>query len=68
MTWSDNQITVSMWNTTLGWNGLNRSKSFMTIIIKINPIQIGNFQGFQKVRVGRGYKEAYVGVREMSLR
>ena len=39
----------------------------MTIIINIYPIQIGNFQGFQKVRVGRGYKEAYVGVREISL-
>ena len=39
----------------------------MTVTIKINPIQIGPFQGSQKLRVQRGYKEAYVDVREMRL-
>ena len=32
----------------------------MTVIMKINSIQIGPFQGFQKLRVGSGYKKAYV--------
>ena len=64
-----NQITVSVWNTTLGWNRLNKSESFMTVIIvKANPIQIGQFQGSQKLRVGRElYRKAYVGAREMKL-
>ena len=39
----------------------------MTAITKVNPIQIGPFQGSQNLGVGRGYKEAYVGVREMRL-
>ena len=30
-----------MWNATLGWNGLNKSESFVTVILKVNPIQIG---------------------------
>ena len=67
MTCSVNQINVSMWNTILGWNGLNKSKSIMTVIIKFNTVQIGVFQCSQKLRVGRGYKKVYVGVREMTL-
>lgn len=31
----------------------------MAVIIKVNPIQIGPFQGFQK------FEKAYVDVREM---
>ena len=56
-----------MWSTALGWNGLNKSESLMTLIIKINPIQIGSFQGFQKLRVGSSYKECNIGFREMRL-
>ena len=41
-------MTVSMWNRTLDWNGLNKSESFMAVIIKVNPIQIVPFQGSQK--------------------
>ena len=40
---------------------------FMTVFIKANPIQIRTFQSSPKLRVGRGYKKAYVGVREMNL-
>ena len=39
----------------------------MAVIIKVNPIQIWPFQGSQKLRVGRVYKKAYVGVKEMRL-
>ena len=60
-------MTVSMWNTALGWNGLNKRESLMTLITKVNLIQIGPFQGFQNLRVGSGYKECYVGFREMRL-
>ena len=56
-----------MWNITLGWNGLNKSKPIMTVIIKVHTIQIGTFQGSQKLRVGTGYKKVYVGVREIRL-
>ena len=38
------------------------------IIVKANPIQIGQFQGSQKLRVRReSYKKAYVGAREVKL-
>ena len=47
-------MTISMWNTRPGWNGLNKSESFITVIIKVNPIQNGFFQGSQKPRYGRG--------------
>ena len=57
-----NQTTVSMGNTTLGWNGLNKSKSFMTVIIKVNPIQIGLSRGLSKGCEG-AYKKAYVGLK-----
>ena len=33
-------------NTGLKW--LNKSESFMAVIIKVNPIQIGPFQGSRK--------------------
>ena len=65
---SANQMTVSMWNKTLGWYGLSKSESFMRVIIKVNPLQIGPLQGSQKLRIGRGFKKANVGVREMKLR
>ena len=39
----------------------------MTVIIKVNPIHIGPFQYSQTLRIGRGYKKTYVGVREMRL-
>ena len=39
----------------------------MTVIIKVNPIQIGPFQSSQKLGVGRAYKKADVGVRRMRL-
>ena len=39
----------------------------MTVTITVNAIQIGPFQGSQKLRVERGYKEAHVDVREMRL-
>ena len=60
-------MTASMGNTTLGRNGLNKSESIMTVIIKVNPIQTGPFQGSQKLRVGVWYKKAYVSVRQMRL-
>ena len=60
-------MNVSMWNTILGWNGWNKSESYMAVIIKVNPIHIGSFQGSQKIRVGRGYEKAYVDVREIRL-
>ena len=47
-------MIVSMWNGTLGWNWLNKSESVMTVNIKVNPIQIGPFQGSQELRVGKG--------------
>ena len=28
-----------MWNTTPGRNGLNKSKSFVAVILKVNPSQ-----------------------------
>ena len=28
----------------------------MTVIIRVNPAQIGPFQGFLKLSVGRGYE------------
>ena len=31
-------MTVSMWNTILDWNRLNKRESFMTVIIKVNPM------------------------------
>ena len=62
-----NQMTVSMWNTTLGWNGLNKSESIMAVIVKVNLIQIGPFKSFQKLRVGNGYKKDYFGVRKMRI-
>ena len=40
----------------------------MAVIIKANPIQIGPFQGFQKLRVERLYKKAYVGVMRLGKR
>ena len=39
----------------------------MTVAIKVNPIQICPFQDSQKLRVEKGFKIAYVGVREMRL-
>ena len=39
----------------------------MTVIIKVSTIQIGLFQGSQKLRVWRGYKKVYVGFREIRL-
>ena len=57
-----------MWNTTLGWNGLHKSESFMTVFVKVSPIQIGPFQDLSsKVQGWEGDKKAYVGVREMGL-
>ena len=67
-------MTVSMWNTALGRNGLNKSESFITVLVKANPIQIGPFHGSQKLMVGRrrtrslcwgDVQEAYVGTRGM---
>ena len=54
-------MIISMWNTILGWNGLNKSKSFMTVIIKANPIQIGLSIWLWKTQgLGMGeYKKAY---------
>ena len=39
----------------------------MTVIIKVNLILIGPFQGSRKFRVVRGCKKAYVDVRELRL-
>ena len=39
----------------------------MTVIIKVNLVQIIPFQNSQRVRVRKGYKKAYVGVTEMRL-
>ena len=36
---SAKQMIVAIWNTTLGWNGLNKRESIMKVIIKVNPIQ-----------------------------
>ena len=49
---SANLTTVSMWNTTLGWNGLNKRESFMAVITKVNPIHIRPFQGSQALGGG----------------
>ena len=48
-------MTASMWNSTLDCNELNKRESFMTGIIKVNPIQVRHFQASQKLRVGRGH-------------
>ena len=37
-----------MWNTAIGWNGLNKSESFMTVIFKVNLIQTGLSKGLSK--------------------
>ena len=61
-------LTVSMWNTTPSWNGLNKSESFMTVILKVNPIHIGLSKGFSKAQGWEGtYKKAYVGVSKMKI-
>ena len=39
----------------------------MTVAIKVNHIQIGPFQGSQKLRVETGFIKAYADVREMRL-
>ena len=40
----------------------------MTVIVKVNPVQIGPFQGSQKPGLGwRSTKKLYGGVREMKL-
>ena len=39
----------------------------MTVNVKVNPIQITPFHGSQKVRIERGYKISYLGVRKMRL-
>ena len=39
----------------------------MTVALKVNPIQIGPFQGSQKLRVETGFIKAYADVREMRL-
>ena len=44
-------MTVSVWNTTPGWHELNKSKSFMTVIIKANPIQIELFLGTRDMKL-----------------
>ena len=36
----------------------------MRVIIKVNPFQTGPLQGSQKLRIGRAFKKANVGVRE----
>ena len=61
MTCVANQITVSMWNATLGRNGLRKSESFMTVTIEVNLIKIDS--------KAQGTKKAYllIGVREMRL-
>ena len=47
---------------------LNKSESFMTVILKVNPIQIGLSKGLSKAQGWEGvYKRAYLGVREMNL-
>ena len=62
------KMTVSMWNTTPGWNGLNKRESFMTVIIKANTIHIWLSKGLSKAQGWEGaYKRVYVGVREMKL-
>ena len=58
-----------MLNTTLAWNGLNKSESFMIMILKVNPIQIGLSKGLLKAKGWEWvYKKGYVDVREMKLR
>ena len=57
-----------MWNTTLAWNGLNKSETFITVIIKVNFIQIGLIKGLSKAQGWEGVlKKAYVGAREKKL-
>ena len=47
---------------------LNKSESLVTIILKVNPIQIGLSKGLSKAQGWEGaYKKAYLGVREMNL-
>ena len=43
-------------------------KSDFVVIIKVNPIQIGTFQGTLKLRVGRRVQKRYVGVTEKKIR
>ena len=65
---SANQMTVSMWTTRLGWNGLNKSESFMIVIIKVNSYSVWTFSGLSKAQSWEGvYKKVYVGVRETKL-
>ena len=57
-----------MRNKTLGSNGSNKSESFMTVILKVNPIQIGLSNGLSKVQgLEDAYKKTYVGVREIKF-
>ena len=66
-------MTVSMlfllvWCCTPDWNMLNKSESFMAVIIQANAIEIGLSKGLSKAQGWEGaYKKAYVGGREMRL-
>ena len=47
---------------------LNKSQSFLTGNLKVNPIQIGLSKRLQKAQGWEGaHKKAYVGVKEMKL-
>ena len=47
---------------------LNKSESFMAVIIQANAIEIGLSKGLSKAQGWEGaYKKAYVGGREMKL-
>ena len=45
-------MTSSVWNTTLDWNGLNKSESFTAVIIKVNPISLDFFRVLKKSVLG----------------
>ena len=60
-------MTVSMWNTALGWNGLNKSESLMTLITKVNLIQIGPFQAFKTSGLGAATKNVMLVLEKWDL-
>ena len=45
-------MAISMWNTTLDWNGLSKSESFVAVIIKVNPISLDFFRVLKKSVLG----------------
>ena len=57
---SANQMTVSMWDTTLDQNELNKSEHLWLILFGLNL-----FRALKSSGLGESIQKSYVGVREM---